>query len=101
MTDPLPHGFREPYVPIVGEVREGGRVYLRGPEDRPRELTLTLPATEYANIVRLRDTMWPGQSLEMVARKLVQDGLIQCGLLELPKRHRSKGARKAEAFRGE
>lgn len=54
--------------------------YLPGAEDRPREVVLTLPAREWAALVYLRDTTFSGQPLELLARKLVQDGLLACGV---------------------
>lgn len=68
------------------------RTYIPDASDAPRELTIRFPAIEYALMVRLRDEMWPGQPIEMVARKLVQDELIRLGLLALPKVNRSKRA---------
>lgn len=62
------------------------------PEDAPRNIPLSLPGAEWSALVYLRDTTFPGQPLELVARKLVQDGLIQCGVLGLPKANRSKHA---------
>lgn len=55
---------------------------------------MKLPSREWAALVYLRDTTFPGQPLELVARKLVQDGLIGCGVLSLLPANRSKGARK-------
>jgi hypothetical protein len=60
--------------------------------DRPRKLELTLPAREWSALVMLRDTTFPGQSLELLARKLVQDGLIGCGVLSLPEGNRGTAA---------
>ena len=68
--------------------------YLSGSEEAPREVVVTLPAREWAALVYLRDTTLPGQPLELLARKLVQDGLLACGVLELPKGNRGKAAGK-------
>jgi hypothetical protein len=57
------------------------RTYLPGLEDQPHDVVLTLPAREWAALVMLRDQTFSGRPLELVARKLVQDGLIQCGIL--------------------
>lgn len=66
--------------------------YLSGSEEAPREVVVTLPAREWAALVFLRDTTFSGQPLELLARKLVQDGLLACGVLELPKGNRGKAA---------
>lgn len=65
---------------------------LRGAEDEPRQVVLTLAAREWAALVRLRDETFPGQPLELLARKLVQDGLLACGVLALPEGDRGKRA---------
>jgi hypothetical protein len=66
----------------------------RGPEDEPKTFSVTIGASEWAALVYLRDTTFPGQPLELLMRKLVQDGLIGCGVLALPAGNRSRGARR-------
>lgn len=58
------------------------------------DITLRLPENEFNALTRLRDETFPGQPLDLLARKLVQDGLIGCGVLALPNANRSKGARR-------
>jgi hypothetical protein len=57
---------------------------LRGPQDDPKTLPVTLSGTEYAALVYLRDTLFPGRSYELLARKLIQDALIASGVLRVP-----------------
>lgn len=70
---------------------------LKGPQDEPKTFTVTLSANEWAALVYLRDTTFPGQPLELMIRKLTQDGLIQCGVLKLPNANRSKGVRRSSS----
>jgi hypothetical protein len=65
---------------------------LKGPEYQPRQITVTLTASEYSAMVYLRDTCFPNQPYDLMCRKLIQDGLIASGVLELPKANRSKHA---------
>lgn len=68
--------------------------YLPGVEDQPRQITVTLPAREYAALAYFRDTCFPGQSYELMARKLIQDELIRAGVLNLTPDNRGKAAGK-------
>jgi hypothetical protein len=63
-----------------------------GPEDLPKTFPVTLSANEWAALTYLRDTTFPGQPLELLIRKLTQDGLLACGVLKLPKGNRAKMA---------
>jgi hypothetical protein len=57
---------------------------LKGPQDHPQTFTVTLSSNEWAALTYLRDTTFPGQPLELMIRKLTQDGLIACGVLKVP-----------------
>jgi hypothetical protein len=59
---------------------------------RPQAYVIRLPDRERDALKALRDEMWPERSLEDVLRKLVQDGLIQTGVLDLPKGNRGRNA---------
>jgi hypothetical protein len=59
---------------------------------RPDQFIVRLPERESKALRKLRDEMWPERSLEEVCRKLIQDGLIQCAVLDLPKGNRGKAA---------
>lgn len=52
---------------------------LKGPEDQPRQLLLTISAEEYAALMQFRDQDFPGVRPETFARKLLRDGLVGAG----------------------
>ena len=58
-------------------------------------LLTQLSDEERAALTRLRDELYPTHSLGAVARKLVRDGLVQCGVLDLPSSNRSRGAQRS------
>lgn len=60
----------------------------------PHKLTIELSGDEMDALWRLSRETFPGHSLELLARKLVQDSLIACGVLSLSPANRSKGARR-------
>jgi hypothetical protein len=70
-------------LPIILPDDPGAHVGVHG--RRPEPISVQLSAAESGALVMLRDTMFPGQSVEMVARKLIQDELIRAGALGVPR----------------
>lgn len=59
-----------------------------------RTLTIKLPLSASAKLATLGRELFPGHSMEAVAAWVIQDHLVGCGLLELPKANRGKAAGK-------
>lgn len=54
-----------------------------------------LPPEDRAAVERLRLELFPGHTPDAVAKKLIRDALIGCGVLPLPASNRSRGARRS------
>lgn len=53
-----------------------------------------LPTEERAALERLRRELYPGHTPDAVAKKLIRDALIGCGVLGLGTKNRSRGAQR-------
>lgn len=53
-----------------------------------------LPPDDRAALDRLRRELYPGHTPDAVAKKLIRDALIGCGVMPLPAANRSRGARR-------
>lgn len=53
-----------------------------------------LPPEDRAALERLRMELFPGHTPHAVAKKLIRDALIGCGVLGLGTKNRSRGARR-------
>jgi hypothetical protein len=60
--------------------------------ERPRRALVSLSPREWEGFDKLRSETFPERSEEEVLRKLLQDALLGCGVLDLPKGNRGKAA---------